>query len=114
MQQSVAKLKGEVLFVAGPPCLPFMVLQNLGNGSSIPLESEERKVITARSHLIFAARQCIELMHRGDHLISKRFPLKDEVSQRRSGSRAKVQVQKWLDISSVSCARGRAHPGGHW
>ena len=37
--------------------------------SSIPMESEERKVITTRSHLMFAVRECCEQMHRGDHPI---------------------------------------------
>ena len=39
--------------------------------TSIQLESTESTVITTRSHLIFAVRECFEQMHRGDHFIFK-------------------------------------------
>ena len=52
------------------PTVPkFLKLQNRNDGSSIPLGSGESKVITTRSHLIFAVRECFEQMHRGDHFI---------------------------------------------
>ena len=54
------------VLTASPPCPSFFSLQNLSDGSSSPLESEERRVITARSHLIVAARECSEQKHRGD------------------------------------------------
>ena len=38
-------------------------------GKSIQLESTESTVITTRSHLIFAVRECFEQTHRGDHFI---------------------------------------------
>ena len=52
-----------------PLCPLFLTLQNHDDGSSILLESRERKVITTRSHVTFAVRECFEQMHRGDHFI---------------------------------------------
>ena len=55
--------------IANPPFPLFLKLQNRNDGSSIPLESGESKVITTRLHLMFAVRGCFERMHRGDHFI---------------------------------------------
>ena len=44
------------VLIASPPCPMFLTLQNRDDGSSIPLESGERKVITTRSQLILAVR----------------------------------------------------------
>ena len=55
--------------IASPPSPLFLTLQNRKDGSSIPLESAENKVITTRSHLTFAVRECVEQMHRGGHFL---------------------------------------------
>ena len=39
------------------------------NVKSNQLESTESTVITTRSHLTFAVRECFEQMHGGDHFI---------------------------------------------
>ena len=59
------------VLIASPPCPRFLTLQNHDVGSSIPLESGERKVITTRPHLRFAVRSCFEQMHRGYHFFLK-------------------------------------------
>ena len=60
------------VLIACPPCPLFLKLQNRNDGSSIPLESGESKVITTRSHLRFVVRDCCEQMHRSDHFIFER------------------------------------------
>ena len=55
--------------IASPPCPLFLNVLNRNDGSSIPLESVEGKVITTRSHFILAVRECVEQMHRGDHFL---------------------------------------------
>ena len=57
------------VLIASPPCPWFLTLQNHDDGRSIPLEPGDRKVITARLHLIFVVRGYIEQMHRGDRFI---------------------------------------------
>ena len=57
------------ILIANPSRPLFLKLQNSNIGKSNELESTENTVITARFHLIFAVRECIEQMHRGDHVI---------------------------------------------
>ena len=57
------------ILIANPPCPLFLKLQNSNIGKSIQLDSTESTVITTRSHLIFALRECFDQMHRGDHSI---------------------------------------------
>ena len=55
------------VLIASQQCPLFLKSLNRNDGNSIPLESGESKVITTRSHLICAVRECFEQMHRGDH-----------------------------------------------
>ena len=57
------------VLIASPPSPLFLKLQNRNDEKSIPLESGEKKVVTTRYHLMFAVRECLEQMHRGDHFI---------------------------------------------
>ena len=69
-QQRAAKRKTESL--DSKSTVPTVVkFQNRNDVTSILLKSGEGKVITTRSHLIHAVRECFEQMHRGDRFIFK-------------------------------------------
>ena len=55
--------------IANPPCPLFLKLQYSNIGKSNQLESTENTVITTRSHLMCAVRQCFEQVHHGHHFI---------------------------------------------
>ena len=70
MQRRAAYCKTENSYILTkkPPCRLFLKLQNRNIGGSFQLESTESKVIPARSHLIFAVRECLEQILRGDRI----------------------------------------------
>ena len=57
------------ILTANPPCPLFLKSHNNNIKKSNQLESTENTVITKRTHLMFAVRECFEQMHRGDHAI---------------------------------------------
>ena len=65
---SELRLARPKVLIARPPFPLFLKLQNSIIGKLNQVESTENTGITARSHLIFAVRECFEQMH-GDHFI---------------------------------------------
>ena len=98
-----------------------MKLQNRNGERSIQLESRESKVITTRSHLLFAERQWS--VHRGDHFIFEHSPdassgndsCVGEPNARSSGlgiSRIMSYIRPCGSVGAAWTARKEAKSGG--
>ena len=80
--------------IANRPCPLFLNANDNNIGKSSQLESTEDTVLTTRSHLPFAVRECFEQVHRDDHFSFE--------NRSKASSLNKVCVQKLIGQPSVS------------